>query len=129
MPTSIPFSVAPAPRGTPNGEVFTSNTVAYVSGYNTIDWSLDIPNQAEYENTGNSVKTELLQNGQVIGDSTWFGGRVETVDKQGNPVVNPVPRVGFSLANIVPGQLLQVRVTVVGPAPWSVGILNGLIQG
>jgi hypothetical protein len=115
--------VAPASR---QGDFFVpANPVANPGGLDHVRWSLDIP-QADYENPSNEVVSTILVNGVDWGNNRWAGGRIQTTDKQGNPVVNPVHVVEFKLGTVPVGATLQIRVRV-NPGtglPMNVGTKN-----
>jgi hypothetical protein len=123
MPPTIPFTVAPALRGTPQGQVFNSPTVTKQAGYTLIFWQLDIPSQADYENTANHVLSQLFVDG-VDSASNWNGG--PATNKQG--VVDPPPSFKFDITNVPVGAVLQVKITVTAPAPFNIGIKNGAVS-
>lgn len=120
MPNPIPFSVAPALRGTPQGQVFNSPTVTKQAGYATIFWQLNIPSQADYENPANSVLSQLFIDGVDAG-ATWVGG--PATNKQGQ--TDPPPAFMFDITNVPVGASMQVKITVTAPAPFNIGIQNG----
>lgn len=123
MPNPIPFSVAPALRGTPQGQEFVSPVINKQAGWTTITWQLDIPATADYENTANHVTSRLFVDG-VGSAATWNGG--PATNKQG--AVDPPPWFMFDIAGVVAGAALQVKMVVVAPAPFNVGIKNGLVS-
>jgi len=123
VPTPIPFSVSPALRGLPQGQVFNSPTVSMAAGYTTIFWQLDIPGTADYENPNNHVTSQLFVNG-VDAAATWNGG--PGTDKQGD--VDPPPAFAFDITAVPAGAALQVRITVTAPQKFLIGIKNGLMS-
>jgi hypothetical protein len=122
MPTSIPFTVAPALRGTPQGQTFNSPQVTK-TGHTKLYWEINIPSVSDYENTANHITSKMLVNGQDAA-SVWQGGRF--TNKLG--VVDPPPAVEFDLSGVPDGATLQVQVIVTAPAAFNVGIQNGLLS-
>lgn len=124
MATPITFTVAASPRqGT-----FLSPVQAQ-AGFTLLQWGLDIPKTAEYEDPTNSVTSSVLVTPPggpqfVFGTSTWQGGRY--VDKQGR--LDPVPIVQFGLdpAQIPDGSAIQVQVVV--PVRFTIGITQGVLS-
>lgn len=112
------FSVPAAQR---TGQ-FVTPTITWPGPENTIFYQLDIPNQAEYENTANHCLMELVVNGIVFGSAQWDGG--PQVGKGG--VIDPAPSQQFNVSGLNVGDQVFVRCTVTGT--YTIGLKNGLIS-
>lgn len=124
MPTPIPFSVSAAVRS----NTFQSATLTMPSGYTALFWELNIPNQSEYEDTGNSFTATIMYDPAggtdftIYGQATWVGG--PATNKAGD--VDPPPAIQFDVTPIPVGAKVFVKLAL--GKSMTIGIQNGLLS-
>jgi hypothetical protein len=126
MATPIPFSVAAAQRT----GVFETSSFTKPAGYTRIQWSLNIPNQAEYENTANGFSANILYdptggtNFVSWSQATWQGGAIAADPNRGTPA-DPPPVMAWDISAMPTGSRAKVHIVVTGI--YTIGISNGSV--
>src|SRR3954469_5191665 len=122
MATPITFSVPAARRS----GTFQTAPMTLPAGYTLLQWSLDIPKVAEYEDPSVGFTAEVHSTPPggidgVYGSGTWAGGRVVL-----KGVTDPVPMFGFGLENVPVGSSVYVKILLTGT--FTVGISGGVLS-
>lgn len=121
---TVNFDVPPALRQA--SSAFTSSSITLPSGYSQIQWSLDIPNQGDYENTNNSFVANLLTTPPsgsqgVGGTSSWQGGPVVI-----KGVNDPPPTIQFDITGFPVESDLAIQIVINNAM--TIGISNGSLS-